>query len=42
VYGWILIIVSGADGKIDRTHSKCINEHLMPDDKGQNPPSGTA
>jgi hypothetical protein len=42
VYGWVLIIVSDADGKIDRAQSKCINEHLMPDDEGQDPPTGTA
>lgn len=42
VFGWVLIIVSDADGKLDPDSTKAINENLMPDDAGHDPPSGTS
>ncbi len=41
VYGWVLIIVSDANGAVDTSRTRCINENLMADDAGKDPPNGT-
>lgn len=40
VYGWMLIIGTNAHGHVDTAKTRCINENLMPDDAGQDPPNG--
>jgi hypothetical protein len=34
----VLQLVYGADGQIDVTQTRCLNEKLMDDDHGQDPP----
>lgn len=40
VYGWLLQICYGGDGSIIPGQTFCINEQLMYDDFGKNPPGG--
>jgi len=40
VYGWVLVLVSDASGEIDKTRTRCINQLLMYDDYGRDPPLG--
>ena len=40
VFGWVLQICYGADGKIDTAQTLCLNQRLMYDDYGNEPPGG--
>ncbi len=40
VFGWLLQIVFDGSGNIDYSQTFCINQKLMHDDHGQNPPGG--
>ena len=42
VYGWLLLLVSDDQGNVDTTATRCINQKLMHDDHGQDPPAGSA
>lgn len=40
VFGWLLQICLDGSGKIDTANTICVNEQLMYDDYGQEPPNG--
>ena len=40
VYGWVLQLCYDADGNIDPSQTICLNQKLMYDDHGKNPPAG--
>lgn len=40
VFGWLLQIVFDSKGEINYSQTFCLNEKLMYDDHGQNPPDG--
>lgn len=40
VYGWLLQLCYDASGQLDASQVVCINEQLMYDDCGRNPPDG--
>ena len=40
VFGWLLQICYDSSGDVITDHTMCINEKLMYDDSGQDPPAG--
>jgi len=40
IYGWLLVLVFDHDGKIKTSATRCVNQKLMHDDHGHDPPSG--
>jgi hypothetical protein len=42
VFGWVLQLCYGADGALDLGQTVCLNQQLMYDDYGQQPPDGSS
>jgi hypothetical protein len=42
IYGWLLVLVFDHAGKIKTSATCCVNQKLMHDDHGHDPPSGTS